>query len=690
MSRALFDSLGEVHRYDDLEDLLDHVARVIVAYTAFETALVTFYMADSAFYGAAGCPADVKERFRTSFRSTPEEKRRGKREMILRFGRPGTNVCFLPAGEGPPAGVAYIPGRSVEGSWDPDDRLVVFMRSWDDDILGMVSLDNPRSGDRPDAEVFRQVEDVDRYVNVVAKIVENRFWSLRLRESEEAYRSVFNATSDALIVLDADGRIVETNTAACRLYGYEYAELVGSSVRDLLRSDFHATCDRFLSRIAEGFAFRVEARDVRKDGSEFDAEVHGTAFHYRGRLGLLTVTQDVTEKKRLFRRLLEQQKEESIVAIAGGVAHDFNNILMGIIGSVGLLRRHVPTVGEASRQCDRIAASADRLAHLTGQLLAIARGVHSEPRPLTMTRIVRDNLMLIRGMLGPRHQLDVELPETGWTVLADRVQMGQVLLNLAQNAVEALGRGGTLCIEAANEVRERGWTCERTGAHPPGDYVLLRVRDDGHGMPEATRRRLFDPYFSTKPTGSGLGLAAVLGIVKRHRGAIDIESAPGRGTTIEVLLPRADVPALPPLPASPPAPVGRLGRPRVLLVEDDPMVRAVAEEMLRSLGCSVVSVESGEEALRTFEHRTEPFELVLLDVTMPEMSGVEASEALFELDPAARIVLSSGHTEHLVQATLPHGGRIAGFLQKPYTLAQLEVTLAEALGFARTGGLGLG
>ncbi len=678
MSRALFDSLGEVHRYDDLEDLLDYVAGVLVGAAGFTTALITFYFGEDVSYGAAGCPPDVKERFREAYRHSLARRRLEKRALVLEYGRPGTNICFIPAGEGPEPASAYVPARRSEGTWQPDDRLLVFMRDWRDEILGVLSLDNPASGNRPNEADFRRLKDVDRYVNVVAKIAENRFWSLRLGESEQAYRSVFHATTDALLILEREGRIVETNPAASRLYGLAYEDLVGSDVKRLLPPAEHDRCDALLSRLAEGFAFRIDARQLRADGRAFQAEVHGTALHFRGKLRLLTFSQDVTEKKQLFRRLLEEQKEESVVAIAGGVAHDFNNILMGITGSTALLLPLLRRGSEATRHAERIAASADRLAHLTGQLLAIARGVHSEPHPVTLVQIVRDNLALIKGMTGAHYELEIVFPDRPWTVVGDRVQLGQVLLNLTQNACEAMERGGRLRLDVQNVTRREGWSTPRTGTHPPGSYVALVVEDAGSGMDETALEHLFEPYFSTKVTGSGLGLAAVLGIVRRHQGSLGIRSRPGQGTRIEILLPRSEVEAeADPSPTPPQRMV--IARPRILLVEDEDLVRQVTREMLEDLGSRVVTVSSGAEALETYRADPKGFDLVLLDVTMPGMSGVEVSEALLEMDPTVRVVLSSGHTERLVREHLPPGGAIAGFLHKPYQMHNLEEAVVNAL-----------
>ncbi|MFV1957890.1 MAG: PAS domain S-box protein [Planctomycetota bacterium] len=684
MIRSLFDSLGEVHRFDDLEALLDHAAGVIRDASGWRRVFLTFYFGQHPFYGAVGCPADIKERFRRSFHLTTEARRERKRAMMLEFGRPGTNICFIPAGQGPDRGSAFVAGPKPHGTWEPEDRLIIFMRSRSDDITGLVSLDDPGSGDRPAEDDYRLLEDVDRYVNIVGKIAENRLWGLRLEESEKAYRAIFDATTDAILITDLEGRIVKANPAACRMHGYPVEELVGKDCRDLVHKDSWSDYDRFLTDVAAGSDFQVEARDLRKDGSSFDIEVRAATFRYQGRPHLLAVLHDVTEQKRVFRRLLEQQKEESVMAVAGGVAHDFNNILMGITGSASLLARHLGAGSEAARQVARIQASADRLAGLTGQLLAVARGIHSEPRPITLRTVVENGLGLLEGLTGTDYRLDVTLPDDPWTVLADRVQMGQVLLNLAQNACDAMERGGRLRVAVENVRRDEPWTCEITGPHPAGDFIRLRVQDDGAGMDETVRRRIFDPYFSTKADGSGLGLAAVLGIVRRHEGAVGLESEPGVGTRIEILLPRSDASVAIPLGAPKVTPPPEARR-KILLVEDADMVRTVTAELLVRLGYDVIAASSGQQALALHEHDPGGIDVVLLDVEMPGMTGVEVADALLTRRPETRIVLTSGHTDRVLAAARPEGSAPVGFLQKPYTLSALAAALAAAFGAAGVG-----
>ena len=678
MNESLYQSLAEVHHYAELEDLLDYVCERITALTTWQTALVTYYFGDDVSYGAAGCPADVKERFRESFDQTPLADRIAKRRRLLAFCRPGTNICFIPAGEGPRPATAYIPSEGDFGTWDPDDRLLIVMRDPRDEILGLLSLDNPRSGNRPDDGEFARLEEIDAFVNVIGKVAENRFWARRLRESEEAYRQVFDAVTDGLFINDLDGRVVQVNPAGCRMHGYERDELMGDSCTKLIPPDHLDLFRKLLNAVAKGDNIHAEATSLRKDGSTFECEVYATGFQYRGRPHLLVVLRDITERKQVFQRLLEDQKDESVVGVAGGVAHDFNNLLMGMTGPLSMLRRDLPADSDSARHADRVAATAENLSRLTGQLLAIARGVHSEPRPTSLRGIVEDNLPLLHGLVGTRFGIDLHIADSPARVHADRAQLDQVLLNLAQNACEAMERSGTLKITVDMVNRPEPFECGRTGSHPAGDYVRLLVEDTGQGMDAETQAKIFEPYFSTKADGSGLGLAAILGIVRRHKGAISLESTPGEGTRVEVLFPpcaeeedEAQEPVREPTESA--------SIQRVLLVDDHDMVREVAAELLGMLGCTVDQAASGEEALEIYRARNTPFDLVLLDVSMPGMTGVETHEALAEIDPTVRVVLSSGHAERLVRQEVERGMRIAGFLQKPYTLERLREALDAAM-----------
>ena len=266
---------------------------MVADHAGWRTALITFYFGDDVVIGAVGVPEGTKDRFLGSTKQTSAERRERKRRDLLRFRRPGTNVCFVPAGEGPRPASAYFPSPESLGTWHPDDRLLVFMHDWEDRILGTLSLDNPLSGDRPDEDAFARLADVDRFMNVVARIAENRFWSLRLRESEETFRGIFESASDALFVCESDGRFVEVNPAACRLYGYSRAELLRMTPRDLVPPEEQHKVDLFLERVGAGEEVHLEARELRKDGSAVVVEVRGVAFQHQGHPRLLAIVRDV-------------------------------------------------------------------------------------------------------------------------------------------------------------------------------------------------------------------------------------------------------------------------------------------------------------------------------------------------------------------------------------------------------------
>jgi PAS domain S-box-containing protein len=675
---GLFDALGEIHRFDDLEALLDFATDTIVAEGEWGLALITFYLGDEAFYGLTGGAPDMKQRFREGFHETSLAERHAKRDAILAYNRPGTNVCFIPAGEGPKPGVAYTEGRPSEGSWDPDDRLMIMMRDWRDRIIGVLSLDNPTHGNRPDEAGYERLAAIDNFVNVVGKITENRFWSLRLKESEEAYRGIFNSAIDGFFIVDFMARIVEVNPAGCEMHGYECEEMIGMPVKEIVHPDFHDLVDATLEEVRTGAAVNVESVDIDRDGRSIDVEVHALRFLYRGRPHVLAVVRDITERKRMFERLVEKQKEESIVALAGGVAHDYNNILMGITGSLSLLRRSLPATGEATRHCDRIGSSAQKLSDLTNQLLAVARGVQSESIPLELGDVIQETIPLLEGLVRTSLRFEVGVEQGLWPVVADRVQITQVLMNLSLNAWEAMGRSGALRIGAENVEIEEDWECRRTGAHPAGEYVQLTVTDDGVGMDAETRQRVFDPFFSTKSTGRGLGLAAVLGIIRRHSASIEVESPEDGGTVVTIYLPRCP-PELLEVEDD-----GRGDEPsaeirHVLLVDDEEVVRDVTGSMLMALGFLVVAAEDGPSAIDTYRRRDRGFDLVLLDVQMPGMSGPEVATAIREMHPEALILLSSGHAEALVREQFDTDQIVDGFLQKPYTLENLDEAINAVL-----------
>jgi signal transduction histidine kinase/CheY-like chemotaxis protein len=400
-------------------------------------------------------------------------------------------------------------------------------------------------------------------------------------------------------------------------------------------------------------------------------------------LGYVGTVKDVTERKqgdeerrRLERKLQEAQKLESLGVLAGGVAHDFNNLLTAIIGYVSLARQQAPGDAAAGDLLDWAVESAQRAAELCRQMLAYSGRGRFVVGRLDLSRAVRDLGALLKTSVSRKAVLAFDLADDLPRVLADASQMRQVLLNLVLNASEALGeREGVVTVRTG-----RAW-CDRVYLRhttldddlPEGEYVFVEVADTGCGMDAEMRRRVFEPFFTTKFTGRGLGLAAVLGIVRGHHGAIHLTSAPGLGTTVRVLFPPAAEEEAPPEEEAAAATGGL-----VLFVDDEPALRDLAERALRLAGFQVLTAADGREALEAFRGRADEVRVVVLDLTMPHLNGDEVLGELRRLRPGVRVILSSGFSEQQVIQRLP-ADDLNCFLQKPYRPQELVEKVRQAL-----------
>jgi PAS domain S-box-containing protein len=428
--------------------------------------------------------------------------------------------------------------------------------------------------------------------------------------------------------------------------------------------------------------FVAEYRLHTRAGETIWIQDHGRLVRDGGRKGLFFqgVMIDVTERKRIERKLLESQKLESLGLLAGGIAHDFNNLLTSVLGNATLALRALPEDEPARKQIERMRVAAERAADLTRQMLAYSGRNRLVARPVDLNALVTEMAELLESAISKKAVLIRELADGLPAVEADATQIRQVVLNLITNASEALDdRGGTIRVVTGTasgaEVAAADWS--GPGAPHAERYVALEVRDDGVGMDPETRRRMFDPFFSTKFAGRGLGLAAALGIVRGHHGAIRVESEPGRGTGVRLLFPatahRPDVE-----PASAPVPDGWRGRGVVLVVDDEDGVRQVARHALESAGFEVLEAENGEAGLRRFRERAAEIVAVLLDLTMPRMDGEETLDALRRLGAEVPVVLMTGYSERHAAGRFA-GKDVAGFLHKPYTLDELVNALRLCL-----------
>jgi two-component system, cell cycle sensor histidine kinase and response regulator CckA len=487
--------------------------------------------------------------------------------------------------------------------------------------------------------------------------------------------------------LDGDGRIASVNQEGCRCLGYTYEELQSLTIFDInpnvSREEWKA--HRALTRTTGARTITTTHRC--KDGSIFPVEVSIKQFLFEGELFSVSFVKDITERvtaererAKLESRMLQSQKLESLGVLAGGIAHDFNNLLMAIIGNLELALSEIPASckeGDMLQEADRAAKQA---ADLCRQLLIYAGRGSSKVEPTDVGVLLREQTQMLEVTASKRVRLLLNLADSLPQINADVSQLRQVFMNLIINASDAIGESpGVISITTSTLRCDKEYLEGVDSAQPlaSGQYVSVEVSDTGCGMAANVREKIFDPFFSTKTSGRGLGLAAVRGIVNKHGGGIRVYSEPGKGTTFRLLFP---VPKALVSPAEEPqgTEVWR-GSGLVLLIDDELALRSLGSRMLRRLGFDTLVACNGVEGLALFNQRSAEIEYVLLDWTMPEMGGGETLRELRRVNPDVRVVLASGHAPDDI-LRLVGVGRASAFVRKPYNLGDLAQAFRQASG----------
>ncbi|MBI5521494.1 MAG: PAS domain S-box protein [Desulfarculus sp.] len=508
----------------------------------------------------------------------------------------------------------------------------------------------------------------------------------RAEEDLRLTQFCFDNASVAIFLVDRQARILKVNHQACHNLQYTPEELCSLTIYDIdpvvPRGEEGSIADSFQG---EGpWVFETVHR--RKDGTTFPVEIFRGQFVHQGeRFGITFVT-DISERKRaeqekqdLHGQLLQAQKMEAIGRLAGGVAHDFNNMLSVIMGYSELLTAALPPGGAPAKYLSQIADAAARSRGITRQLLAFSRKQIVEPQPHVLNELISGTFKTLSHLIGENMVLQLNLMEGLWRVKVDASQVDQILVNLAVNARDAMPQGGKLVIETANVAVEERYRQLHPGCDRPGDYVLLSVSDTGMGMDRETMRRVFEPFFTTKDVGqgTGLGLATVHGIVTQNQGFVNVYSEPGHGTCFRIYLPRLEGEHQGEHKAEQPGP--ETGSGDILLVEDDDLVRGMASAMLKELGYEVAACKTPREALRLCRESARRFDLLLTDVIMPEMNGKELSGGVRELRPGIAVLYMSGYSDDIIAH---HGVLEEGvlLLPKPFNLGELAAKVKRAMG----------
>lgn len=529
-------------------------------------------------------------------------------------------------------------------------------------------------------------------LEIAIDITERKAMEEVARESADRFKTFFSAINDAVLVhpLIREGfaPFIEVNDIACERYGYSREEFLRLSVLDINRSEcipVHSTA-KHRRMMLEKRHLVFETVNVKKSGEEFPVEINANIVEQGGKPFVLAVVRDISERKnserereKLEDQLRQAQKLESIGRLAGGVAHDFNNMLGVILGRTEMIMDDVPASFAYLEDLDEIRKAATRSADLTRQLLAFARKQTISPQIVDLNEKVADIHNMLRRMIGEDIELSWQPSRGGWLVKIDPGQVDQILTNLCVNARDAITGRGRIAIGLANVEVPADHDLRAEGARP-GQFVVLRVEDNGCGMGKDVLENLFEPFFTTKPIGrgTGLGLATLYGIVRQNNGFIDVQSRPGQGSIFRIYLPRCEAAGTEPT-AVPPVPWTMPEKSiSVLLVEDEAAILAMARTMLVRLGFQVHVASSPRQALSVAAECAVPLDILITDIVMPEMDGWQLAEKIAILHPGISRLLMSGYNDDVVDTgELPAPG--VNFIRKPFTKNELANILSKIL-----------
>ena len=566
------------------------------------------------------------------------------------------------------------------------------LRHHNEGVWVPVNLTVTRLHAEPETLALVTARDITERREAVAKLAavaaERQRAEEAIRVNDARYRSLIENLDQCVFLKDADFHFVTVNPPFCQAVGLSEAEILGKTDFDFYPAELAAK-------------FREDDRQVLQQGRRIDTEEQSILGGHRrdvrvvktpvrdggGRItGVLGIFWDVTEQRTLEAQLRQSQKMDAIGQLAGGVAHDFNNLLTVILGNLSLLAT-VPLENSSLEMLQSAETAALRAAHLTGQLLGFARRRILRPEPTSLNLLVTEVVSLLRRTIDPRITIETGQDSELWPVMGDASLLTQVLMNLCLNARDAMPEGGQLILQTGNVILGPAKALQTLGAYA-GEFAFLRVRDTGVGMNQEVRSHVFEPFFTTKGPGkgTGLGLATVFGIVQQHLGWIECESEPGRGATFTVFLPRHVT--------TPSRAVEReagrkgtaavAGTETVLFVDDEPALRGLARTALERQGYTVLIAEDGVEALSVFRKRHSQIALVVLDLTMPRLSGRDTFRAMREINPRLRVLFASGYTSE--QLSHEEREQIAGFIVKPYRPSELTRRVRESLDQSRSEG----
>jgi PAS domain S-box-containing protein len=542
-----------------------------------------------------------------------------------------------------------------------------------------------RDSVRQNTEVLRMHEELSYDSAHLTRLVEEQTAELReeivqRRKAEEESRhraALLDKAHEAIMLLDVNGCVQFWNRGAQRLYGWTANELLGRALGGILHDEHHPAPSDALRTALEKGEWAGELVQLTKDGKERNVQSSWTVVLDDDGIprGILTINVDVTERKKLEAKFLRTQRLESIGMLAGGIAHDLNNLVGPILMAVGILREKL-TGGNEERMLGLIESGARRSIDVVQQVLAFSRGTSGMKVPLQPKHLLREMHDMARSSFSPSIDFSLLYPPKLSLVQGDATQLHQVIMNLCVNARDAMPNGGSIVLRADDVTIDEAYAV-MLGEARPGKYVRLSVKDTGVGIPAHLKEKIFDPFFTTKEpgAGTGLGLSTVLSIVRAHEGFIRMESEPGCGTEFQVFLPVAEGLEEHALSkAEAPIPCGN-GE-TVLVVDDEVIVREIVKSSLEAVGYQVLTANDGIDALALFADRGKEISVVVVDLLMPNLDGPATIKTLLKMNPAVCVIAISGHEDAVKQATA-HLPRTVPLLRKPFTAHRLLAAIHE-------------
>lgn len=501
----------------------------------------------------------------------------------------------------------------------------------------------------------------------------------RLKESEKRFRTIFESAQDAIYIKDDDLNYTLVNPAMARLYGLQSGDFIGRTDEQIIGDHLDPAVKETELRVLKGEIIEEEEQRWISGKKRIFHSIKVPLATGAGKVvGLCGFGRDLTTTKQLEAQLLHAQKMEAIGILAGGISHDFNNLLQAILGYTQMLLADRPQEHADFAKLREIEKAAKRATGLTRQLLTFGRKVELNPRPLDINQVIRQMEALLKRTIPKMIAIDLRLADPIHPVNADIGQLEQVLLNIAINAKDAMPDGGKLIFATTNANPDDNFRKVNLNG-VTGPYVLLTITDTGHGMAEEILEHIFDPFFTTKQPGkgTGLGLAIAYSIIKNHQGHLACSSRPHMGTTFSIYLPVIDAIAQEETAAME-EPIRQGGGETLLVVDDEPFLRDLAKDMLSKNGYTILTAGSGEEGLCIYADHKNAIALIILDLIMPGMGGKQCMTEILKLDPAAKVLISSGYTmdDPKRDATL---SKARGYIPKPYNFREMLRTIREVI-----------